>query len=262
MRVLVGDEGFFAVLDLLGARAADAGAAGVGVLLADLLDLLAHHRPAGPVAAEQFLEPLPLGALLARLLLDDHDLQLGQAIELHLEDRVRLLAAEREPLDQFLRRVVLALALADDAQHLVERVVDLLEAFEDMQPLLHFLEVELEAAGDDLEAEVEEVTEDGLEVEPLGRADLGIVGRHQAGEVDAEVRLQRRVLVEIRHHQLWVGVALDLEHDAHFLGAFVAHVDQRRELSLAHKVAKLHHQGALVHRVGDGGDDDLLPAPR
>ena len=55
---------------------------------------------------------------------------------------------------------------------LVERVEDLLEAFEDVDALLQRRELVLEAPGDDLEAEVQEVPEDLLEVEPLGPADL------------------------------------------------------------------------------------------
>ena len=40
--------------------------------------------------------------------------------------------------------------------------------------------------------------------------------------------LQRRVLVEVRHHELGVGVLLDLEHDPHVVGRLVADVEQER----------------------------------
>ena len=70
---------------------------------------------------------------------------------------------------------------------------------------LQLLELVLEAAGHHFEAEVEEVPEHLLEVEPLGPADLGVLGRHQARHVDGERRLQRRVLEQIRHHQVVVG---------------------------------------------------------
>ena len=53
---------------------------------------------------------------------------------------------------------------------------------------LQLRELVLEAAGDDFEAEVEEVPEHLLEVEPLGAADLGVLGRHEAGQVDGEGR--------------------------------------------------------------------------
>jgi hypothetical protein len=41
---------------------------------------------------------------------------------------------------------------------------------------------------------------------------------------------QRRVLEEVRHHQLRVGVLLQLEDDAHLGRRLVAHVDERRQL--------------------------------
>jgi len=91
-------------------------------------------------------------------------------------------------LISFLRRVLLPSLFADDLEHLVEGVVDLLEALEDVQALLDLLQVELEAPGDDLEAEIEEVAEDALQIEPLRRPHLRVVGRHQAGQVHAEVR--------------------------------------------------------------------------
>ena len=74
-------------------------------------------------------------ALLFELLADDEDLEAGEAIDLQLEDRVGLLRVELEPLHDLLRRVGLALGLADDLQDLVEGVEDLLEAFEDVDAL-------------------------------------------------------------------------------------------------------------------------------
>ncbi len=62
---------------------------------------------------------------------------------------------------------------------LVERVEDLREPLEDVDPLLERGELVLEAPRDDLEAEVEEVPEDRLQIEPLGAADLRVLGRHR-----------------------------------------------------------------------------------
>ena len=98
---------------------------------------------------------------------------------------------------------------------------------------LELRQLELEAPRDDLEAEVEEVRG----ASPRGRAARArptsrVVGRDQAGEVDVEVRLQRRVLEEVRHHQLGIGVRLELQHDPHVVGRLVAHVDQLRQLPL------------------------------
>ena len=64
------------------------------------------------------------------------DLEPRQAVDLQLEDRVGLLGVELEPLHDLLGRVGLAVRLADDLDDLVERVEDLLEAFEDVDALL------------------------------------------------------------------------------------------------------------------------------
>ena len=201
-------------------------------------------------------------ALLGELVLDDEDLEAGQAIQLQLEDRVGLLGVEREPLHDLLGRVGLAVRLADDLDDLVERVEDLLEAFEDVDALLELLELVLEAAGDDLQAEVEEVPEHLLEIETLGAADLRVLGRHQARHVDGERRLQRRVLEQIRHHQVVVGAGLQLELDAHIVGRHVLDVDQVRHLAAEHDVADLLDELRLVDRVGNAGDVELLARSR
>ena len=260
MRVLVGDERLLAVLQLFRSRAADARAPLVAVRFLNFDDLVTHHTPAEAIAAQQPFQLPLLRALLFGLLLDDEDFQPREPVDFHFQDRVGLLVGQFEPLDQFLGCVLLAVALADDLEHLVERVVDPLESLQDVQPLLHFLQVELEPPRDDLEAEIEEVAEDLLQREALGSADLRVVGGHQRRQVDVEVRLQRGVLVEVRHHQVGVGVPLELQHYPDVLGGLVAHVHQRRQLPLAHQVAELRHQRSLVHRVGDAGDDDLLSA--
>ena len=109
---------------------------------------------------------------------------------------------------------------------LVERVEDLLEAFEDVDALPERRQLVLEPPGDDLEPEVQEVPEDLLQIEPLGPADLRVLRRDEAREVDGEVDLQRRVLEEVRHDHLLVGVLLHLERDAHVVGRQVLHVER------------------------------------
>src|SRR6185437_12575351 len=99
---------------------------------------------------------------------DDEDLELRQAIDLELEDRVGLLGVELEALDDLLGGVRLAVGLPDDFDDLVERVENGLEALEDVDPLLERRELVLEPLGDDVEAEVEEVPEDRVQIEALG----------------------------------------------------------------------------------------------
>ena len=155
-----------------------------------------------------------------------------------------------------LRRVGLAVRLADDLQDLVERVEDLLEALEDVDALLQRLELVLQPPRHDVEAEVEEVPEHRVQIEPLGTADLGVLGRDQARQVDEEVGLERRVLEEVRHHHLLVGVLLHLERDADVFGRQILDVDERRQLAAERDVGDPLDERRLVDGVGDAGDVD------
>ena len=139
----------------------------VAVLLLHLLELGADQLPAAVLVLEQRADLARALALLLELVADDQDLEPGQAVDLQLEDRVGLLGVELEPLHDLLGGVRLAVRLPDDPDDLVERVEDLLEAFEEVDALLERRELVLEPPGDDLEAEVQEVPEDLLQIEPL-----------------------------------------------------------------------------------------------
>src|SRR5204863_8061886 len=112
----------------------------VAVLLLDLLELLPDDRPAALLALEQAADLARALPFLVELLSDDENLELREAVDLQLEDRVGLVGGELEPFDVRLRRVGLPLGPADDLQDLVERVEDLLEAFEDVDALAERLE--------------------------------------------------------------------------------------------------------------------------
>ena len=155
--VFFDDEGVGGVFDLLGLL--DARAPRLAVLLLNLLELVAHQLPARVLVLQQRGDLPRALALLGQLVLDDENLEPRQPIQLELEDRVGLLGVEREALDDLLGRVGLAVRLADDADDLVERVEDLLEALEDVDAALELFELVLEPAGDDVEAELEELPE-------------------------------------------------------------------------------------------------------
>ena len=187
------------------------------------------------------------------------DLEPRQAVDLQLEDRVGLLGVEREALDDLLGRVRLAFGLADDLEDLVERVEDLLEAFEDVDALLERLELVLQAPGDDVEAEVEEVPEDlrADRAASAGRPRRSL-GRLEAGEVHHEVGLQQRVLEQVGHHHLLVGVLLQLEHDPDVVCRHVLDVERAAAACGWRDLADLLDQRRLVDGVGDAGDVDHL----
>ena len=93
-------------------------------------------------------------------------------------------------------------------------------------------------------------------------ADLRVRRRDEARQVDGHRRLERRVLVEVRHDERRVGVALDLEDDAHVVGRLVAHVDEGGEPPLDDDVGDLRDERGLLLRVRDRRDDDRLRAAR
>ena len=127
-------------------RLLDARAPRLAVLLLDLFELLAHQRPAAGLVLEERRDLAGPLALLGELGLNDQDLEPRQAIQLQLEDRVGLIGVELEALDDLLGGVGLAVRLADDADDLVERVEDLLEALEEVDPPRELLELVFEPA--------------------------------------------------------------------------------------------------------------------
>ncbi len=105
---------------------------------------LAHDGPPALLALQQAANLPRALALVLGFLADDQDLEAGQAIDLELEDRVGLFGVEREPLDDLLGGVLLALRLPDDLEDLVQRIEDLLEALQDMDAFLERLELVLQ----------------------------------------------------------------------------------------------------------------------
>ncbi len=249
--VIGGVFGFIAV-------AFDAGAALVAVLRADFLELAAHELPAAVLVLQQRVDLARALPLVLELLPDDENLEPGEAVDLQLEDGVDLFGVELEPRDDLFRRIGLAVRLADDLDDLVERVEDRFEAFEDVDAPLERRKLVFEPAGDHLEPEVQEVPQNLLEIEALRPAHLGVFSRHQTRQVDREVGLQGRVLEEVRHHHLLVGVLLHFDRDAHVLGRQVLDVQQRRQLAAEHDVGDLLDQLRLVDRVGNAVDVDRL----
>ena len=114
-------------------------------------------------------------------------------------------------------------------------------------------------ARDDVEAEVQEVPEDLVQIHPLRPADVDVAfGRLEAGQVHHEAGLQHRVLEQVGHHHLLVGVLLQLEKDPDVVGRDVLDVEERRQLAAGGDLADLLDERRLVDGVGDAGDVDDL----
>ena len=129
-----------------------------------------------------------------------------------------------------------------------------------MDALFQGRELVLEPLRHHLEPEMQEVPEDRLQIQPLGAADLRILGRDETGQVHREVDLQRRVLEEVRHDHLLVGVLLQLDRDPHIVCRQIADVEERWELAAEGHVRDPLHERRLVGGVGDARDVDGLRA--
>ncbi len=165
--------------------------------LRDLLELAPDDLPPRRLVVEQLLDLLGPLPLLRQLVQDVANLQLAQAVELGLQDRVGLERRDLEPRHQLGGGVGLAVAGADDRDRLVQVLEDDREAFEDVDPLEQVPQLESQPPGDDLQAEVEELLEDRLQIQAAGNGHLGPLGRQQAGEIDAVVDLEGRVLEKV-----------------------------------------------------------------
>ena len=94
------------------------------------------------------------------MLLDDLvALELREALEPHVQDRLRLDLREVEARHQGVLRGIRALRLADQADDLVEVLHRLAQAGEDVRPLLRARQVEARPSRHDLAAEADERVE-------------------------------------------------------------------------------------------------------
>src|SRR5690606_35603014 len=124
-----------------------------------------------------------LGALFLQLVPDLLNLELGQAIELRLQDGVGLDLVQIERLHQLAGGVLFSVRLPDELDGPIEPVEDLLESLEDVDPLPELSQLVLQSPSDGGEPKIDEMLEDLLEIQASGGADLGVAGRHQHGQV-------------------------------------------------------------------------------
>ena len=141
----------------------------------------------------------------------------------------------------------------DDLVDVVDRDF---EAFEDVDAVLGLLQQEARAAGDDLDAVVDEALEEELEAHPARRA--VVEGEH----VRRKVRLELGEAVEVVQHHVGLGVGLDGDDDvdAHVALGEVLDVRDALDLVVLDEVAEVDEHLPLVDGVREFGDDDLLAA--
>ena len=122
-----------------------------------------------------------------------------------------------------------------------------------MGALFRLVQFELRAADDHLVAEVHEILDDLLEGEGARTA------LHEGDVVEGEAGLERGVLEQGVQHDAGVHALLEADHHADALaGAFVVDVGDALDLLVVGHLRDLLDHLALVHHVGDLGDNDGL----
>ncbi len=217
------------------------------------------------------------------------DGELGEAVELQLEDGVDLAVGEDERAggreghvdvvlcgvevdagelgaaevdalvgevaEEVLAGVGAARRLADDLDDVVEVVERDLVAEQDVLAVAGLAEEEGGAAADDFDAVLEEGADGVVEREDLG---LAVV---DGQEDHGEALLHLGVLVELVEDDLVLGAALELDDDAHAVAVgLVAHVGDVVDDLVVDELGDALDEVGLVDLVGDLGDDDGLAA--
>ena len=211
----------------------------------DLLDEL--------VRAEDLLQLGDQGLDLLVFLDDLVPLEVGQPLELHLQDGLGLDLGQLEPLHQAGPGLVDVLRGPDELDDGVEVVQGDGQALQDVGPGFGLLQVEPRPAPDDVLAVGDEVFHDVDQAERLGL--LVDDGQHD----DPEGGLEGRVLVEVVQDDLGQLALLDLDDDPDALPVgLVADVGDALDLLVVDQLGDVLDEPGLVDRVGDLGDDDPL----
>ena len=165
----------------------------------------------------------------------------GQALQLHVEDRLRLDLRQAELRDESFARHARICGASNQRDHRVEVIERDLQPFQDVPARFGLAELELRSSTNDLAAELDEVVEDLEERQHLRPA------ADDRQHDDAERRLQLRVLVEIVEDDLADLAALQVDDDAKAVAiGFVADVGDALEHFLAHQFGDALDQPALL----------------
>ena len=233
-------------------RLADGGAARAKLRLLpearlDLRDLGCEGGLLPARAVRELLQPAALR--LQRLVLAPDRLlfQPSQRTQAHVEDRVGLHVVDPERGHE--RGLGLVL-LAHDSDHLVEVEVGDEVAAEHVEPVSD----RRQAMGSAPQQNLAPVIEKRLE-HLLQRHHAGQTRRIQHVHVEPDAGLQLGLAEQHLHQELGFDrAALGLQHDAHVLGRFVAHVGEQGELAGLEQLGDALNQTRLLHLIGDFGD--------
>ena len=244
------DADLFRLLD-------DLGAALVAVLLFDLGELVADDVANLLLAGENgfqlrnpFLNLLVLGNDLLPL-------HAGQSLQLEVEDGLRLPLGKLVALNQAAAGCRGGLGASDQLNDVVEIVEGGDEAFQNVRPLPRLAQLERRPPANHVASKVEDVSDD-LQKWKHSRP---VVDDRE--HVDAEARLERRVLVEVVEHDLTDFATLEIDDDAHSATVgLVAHLRDAFDAPVAHQLADFLEKPGLVDLIGDLSHHDRLAVLR
>ena len=93
------------------------------------------------------------------------------------------------------------------------------------------LEIVGESPGDRGEAKFDELLQDRLQIHAFRPSHRRARNRNQAGKIDGKIVLERGVLEQIGHGQMWVGLLLGFQRNSDIGGRFITDVQQLRNLA-------------------------------
>src|SRR6266853_96865 len=246
----IGDQVF--ELDLLDAFD-DLGAARVGVVFLDFAQLLCDHALQLPLARQDFFKLRDQRLNLLQLLEDFFAFKLCQAVQLQIENGLRLAFGELPGLHQSFARVIGRLAAADQLDDVVQMFESFPEAEQDVLALFGLAQLELRAPPYDFDAVFDE------QFQQRQQTQLARLPVHNREQDHPERFLHLRELEEVVQNNFRFFTALHFDDDAHaFAVGFIAHVGDAFDLFRLHQLGDALDQARLVDLIRNFGDDDVL----
>ena len=231
----------------------DLGPPFVSVILLDLKQLFFDDLHLELFALQDRLESLDELDRLAVFVLNLLPLESRQALQPHVQNRLRLDFGQPELLHQARLRRLDILRSPDELHDRIDVVERDDIAFEDMCPFFRLVKLELRPADDDLVPVIDEPPDHFLQREDLRPA------VHKRKHDDPEGRLHLRVLVQVVEDHVGVRVAFQVDDDAEPVPVrFVPDVGDILEFLFVDEVGDFLDQVRLVDLVRDLRHDDAL----
>src|SRR4029079_19754980 len=242
----------------------------------DLVELLAHHLIESRAVGEDFEQLADVLRKPFELSGDFVAAERGQAVQAQFEDRLHLrlgqpvhfagflrfdrldqldvgadLVAGPLALEQFLTRLSGGGRSTDQLHHLVEIGDRNDQAEQDVSALAGLEQLELRAPRDDFLAEADEALDDVAKRQRFGAA---AADRQHVG---GEARLRRGAAPQLVQHDLWSGVALQLDDDADaFAVGLVTDVGDTLDALVLGGFGDLLDEAVFADLVRDLGEHD------